>query len=58
MKVVQFFEGHNFYVGWHFKFEMEICVKLWSMPAAPVHQHQQNLHFGVQFMQSWLRETP
>jgi hypothetical protein len=38
MKVVQFFEGHNFHVGWHFKFGEEKDEKLGQLPAAPVHR--------------------
>jgi hypothetical protein len=30
MKVVQFVEGHNFHVDWHFKFCMEIGEKIGS----------------------------
>jgi hypothetical protein len=37
IKVVQFSKGHNFHVGWHFKFEVEIGVRPWSTPSAPVH---------------------
>jgi hypothetical protein len=37
MKVVQFFEEHNFHVDWHFKFGREKGEKLGQLPAAPVH---------------------
>jgi hypothetical protein len=37
MKVVQFFEEHNFHVDWHFKFGGEKGEKLGQLPAAAVH---------------------
>jgi hypothetical protein len=30
--------GHNFYVEWHFKFEVEKGEKAWSMPVVTIHQ--------------------
>jgi hypothetical protein len=38
MKVVQFVEGHNFHVDWHFKFWVEIGAKRGQPLAAPVHR--------------------
>jgi hypothetical protein len=35
MKVVQFVEGHNFHVGWHLKFRVEIGEKC-GQPTVPL----------------------
>jgi hypothetical protein len=37
MKVVQFFEEHNFHVHWHFRFGGEKGEKLGQLPTAAVH---------------------
>jgi hypothetical protein len=37
MKVVQFVEGHNFYVDWHFKFGGEKDEKLGQLTVPSVH---------------------
>jgi hypothetical protein len=39
IKVVQFFEGHNFAFGWHFKFWVEKGEKAWSTPSITIHRH-------------------
>jgi hypothetical protein len=36
MKVLHFFEGHNFHVGWHFHFWVEKGGKLGQLPATPI----------------------
>jgi hypothetical protein len=40
MKVVQFVEGHNFHVGWHFQFWVEKGGNLGQLPVPPVHWHR------------------
>jgi hypothetical protein len=37
MKVVQFVEGLNFHVDWHFQMLVEIGEKRGQLTAAPVH---------------------
>jgi hypothetical protein len=49
--------GHNFYVEWHFKFEVEMCEKPWSMPSIPIHKRQEKSQVGKQFMKNPLRKT-
>jgi hypothetical protein len=39
MKVVQFVEGHNFHVDWHFKFGVEIGEKLGPLTIPPVYRN-------------------
>jgi hypothetical protein len=39
MKVVQFVEGHNFHVDWHFKILAEKGEKLGQVAVPPVHQN-------------------
>jgi hypothetical protein len=58
IKVVQFFEGHNFHVGWQFKFWVEKGGKLGQLPAAPVHQNRVAFKVWQQFVQKPLRKTP
>jgi hypothetical protein len=50
--------GHNFHVEWHFKFEVENCVKSWSTPVCTIHRHRENCKVGVQFMRNLLLKTP
>jgi hypothetical protein len=38
MKVVQFVEGHNFHVDWHFKFWMEKDEKCGQLSSSLVHR--------------------
>jgi hypothetical protein len=38
MKVVQFDEGHNFHVDWHFQFRVEKAEKRGQLSASPVHR--------------------
>jgi hypothetical protein len=56
IKVVRFFEGHNFHVGWHFKFWVEKGGKLGQRPAAPVHRNRVAFKEWQQFMQKLLRK--
>jgi hypothetical protein len=51
MKVVQFFEGHNFPVDWHFQIWEEKGHKCGRLPAAPVHQDMATFNFGKLFLQ-------
>jgi hypothetical protein len=58
MKVVQFVEGHNFNVDWHFKFWVEIGEKL-DRPAVPlVYRNRTTFKFWQRFVQNPLRKTP
>jgi hypothetical protein len=50
--------GHNFHVEWHFKFEVEIGIKPWSTPLAPVHQRHKKSQVSQQFMRNLLLKTP
>jgi hypothetical protein len=58
MKVVQFFEGHNFPVDWHFQFWEEKSEKRGQPPAGPVHKDMATFKVGKLFMQKPLRKTP
>jgi hypothetical protein len=58
MKVVQFSEGYNFHVGWHFQFWVERGGKLGQLPATPVHWHRMAFKLWLQFMQKLLRKIP
>jgi hypothetical protein len=58
MKVVQFFEGHNFHVDWHFRFWGGIGKKLGQLPAASVHRNRVAFKVWQEFMQNPLRKTP
>jgi hypothetical protein len=58
IKVVQFFEGHNFHVGWHFKFLVEKGGKLGQLLAAPMHRDLAAFNVWEQIMQKPLRKTP
>jgi hypothetical protein len=58
MKVVQFVEGHNFHVDWHFKFWVEKGEKCGQLSASPVHQNRAAFKVWLQFMQNPLRKTP
>jgi hypothetical protein len=57
MKVVQFFEGHNFPIDWHFQFSEEKGEKCGQPLAAPVHQDMAAFNFGKLFLQNLLRKT-
>jgi hypothetical protein len=50
--------GHNFHVGWHFKFKVEMCKKSWSTPIGVFHQRRENYKVGVQFMKNPFIKTP
>jgi hypothetical protein len=58
MNVVQFFEGHNFHVEWHFKFWVEKDEKLGQLLAAPVHRNRVAFKVWQQFVQKPRRKTP
>jgi hypothetical protein len=58
MKVVQFVEGHNFHVDWHFKIWVEIGEKRGQPIAAPVHQDMVTFKVWLHIMQNPLRKTP
>jgi hypothetical protein len=58
MKVVQFVEGHNFHVDWHFKFWVEKDEKCGQRSASPIPQNVVTFKVWLQFMQNLLRETP
>jgi hypothetical protein len=58
MKVVQFVEGHNFHVDWHFKFCVEKDEKLAQMTAPPVHGHRLTFKVGKLLLQNLLRKNP
>jgi hypothetical protein len=58
MKVVQFVEGHNFHVDWHFKFWVQNDEKRGQPPAAPIHRDMATFKLWLQFMQNPLRKTP
>jgi hypothetical protein len=57
MKVVQFVEGHNFHVDWHFKFWVEIGEKRGQPPAAPVHRDMATFKVWQQIVHNPLRKT-
>jgi hypothetical protein len=57
-KVVYFVEGHNFHVGWHCWFEVQIGEKCRSTPVGTIHWSREFLHIGIQFVQNWLRKRP
>jgi hypothetical protein len=44
--------GYNFHVERHFKFEVEIGVKSWSMPSSPVHRRRAKFQLGELFLQN------
>jgi hypothetical protein len=56
MKVVQFVEGHNFYVGWHFKFWVEKGEKLAQMAVPPIQWNWVAFNVGKPFLQNLLRK--
>jgi hypothetical protein len=57
MKVVQFVEGHNFHVDWHFQFWVEKDEKHGQPTAAPVHQDMATFKVWQQIVQNPLRKT-
>jgi hypothetical protein len=52
MKVVLLIEGHNFRVGWHFKFWVEICEKLDRLTAPPAYRNLAAFKVGTTFLQN------
>jgi hypothetical protein len=57
-KVVYFVEGHNFHVGWHCWFEVQIGEKCSSTPVGTIHRSREFLHLGIHFVHKWLRKMP
>jgi hypothetical protein len=57
MKVVQFVEGHNFHVDWHFKFWVEKDEKLGQLSVSLVHRNVVAFKVWQQLVQNPLRET-
>jgi hypothetical protein len=57
MKVVQFVEGHNFHVDWHFKFWVEKDEKLGQLSVSLVHRNVVAFKVWQQLVQNSLRET-
>jgi hypothetical protein len=57
MKVVHLVEGHNFHVGWHFRFWVEISEKLDRVTVPPVVQNRLTFNSGTTFLQNPLRKT-
>jgi hypothetical protein len=55
-KVVYFVEGHNFHVGWHCWFEVQIGEKFKSTPVGTIYWSREFLHLGIQVVQKWLRK--
>jgi hypothetical protein len=58
MKVVQFVEGHNYHVDWHFKFWVEKDEKRGQLSASPVHLDMATFKVWQQIVQNPLRKTP
>jgi hypothetical protein len=58
MKVVQFVEGHNFHVDWHFKFWVEKDEKRGQLSASRVHRDMATFKVWQQIVQNPLRKTP
>jgi hypothetical protein len=58
VKVVQFVKAHNFHVGRHFKFEVQVGEKLKSMPTVTISQSRENPQVPLQFMPNCLIKTP
>jgi hypothetical protein len=57
-KVVQFVEGHNFDVDWHFKFWVEKDEKCGQLSASPAHRDMATFKVWQQIVQNPLRKTP
>jgi hypothetical protein len=57
MKVVQFVEGHNFHVDWHFKFRAEKGEKLGQLAVPPGHRNLATFKVWQQFVQNSWRKT-
>jgi hypothetical protein len=57
MKVFHLVEGHNFHVGWHFKFWLEFGEKLDQPPVPPVFQNRAAFQVGTTFLQNPLRKA-
>jgi hypothetical protein len=53
MKVVQFVEGHNFHVDWHFKFWGEKGENFGQLSSAPVHWNWVAFKVWLRFMQKF-----
>jgi hypothetical protein len=57
-KVVQFVEGHNFHVDWHFKFWVEKGEKCGQLSASPIHRDMEIFKVWQQIVQNPLRKAP
>jgi hypothetical protein len=57
IKVVQFFEGHNFAFGWHFKFGVENGKKLGQLQLSTIHRCRETFKVCQQFIQNLLLNT-
>jgi hypothetical protein len=57
-KVVQFVEGHNFHVEWHFKFWVEKDEIHGQLSAASIHLDMATFKVWQQIVQNPLRKTP
>jgi hypothetical protein len=55
-KVVYFVEGHNFHVGWHCWFEVQIGENLRSTPVGTIPWSREILHLGIQVVQKRVRK--
>jgi hypothetical protein len=56
MKVVQFVEGHNFHVDWHFKFWVEKDEKRGQLSASLVHRNRVTFKVWLRFVHNPLRK--
>jgi hypothetical protein len=50
IKVIQFFKGHNFAFGWHFKFCVEKGEKLGQLQSGTIHQRHERHDFCQLFV--------
>jgi hypothetical protein len=57
MKVVQFVEGHNFHIDWHFKFRVEIGEKRGQPTVPPVSPNRAAFKVWQRFVQNPWRKT-
>jgi hypothetical protein len=56
-KIVQFVEGHNFPVDWHFKFRVEIGEKRGQLAVPPVYRNMATFKVWQRFVQNPWRIT-
>jgi hypothetical protein len=57
MKVVQFEEGHNFHVDWHFQFWAENDEKRGKLSASPVHRDMATFRVWLRIVHNPLGKT-